>query len=211
MWKLKLFYNLQGTSIFILLKKIIFLKWQHAGYPIPPPYTVKREEIKRVACDFNCEIFVETGTFLGATTLEMIKQFKKLYTIELSEELFKRAQAKFSKYKHVIALHGDSGKVLVDVIQKIDAPVLFWLDGHYSGGITAKGDTACPIYKELDAIFQLENVRYVIMIDDARCFGNPLDPDYPSIENLGKFVNEKSPLKMTLDVGLDIISFKPVR
>ncbi len=96
-------------------------------------------------------------------------------------------------------------------MKNIDSTVLFWLDCHYSGGITAKGDTNCPIYKELEAIFQLKNVDYILMIDDARYFGNPNDPDYPSIEDLEKYVNEKSPLKMTLDVNLDIISFKPKR
>jgi hypothetical protein len=140
----------------------------------------------------------------------MLKHFKQLYTIELSHELFLRAEAKFSKYPQVEVLHGDSGKVLFEVVRGIDATVLFWLDGHYSGGITARGDTTCPIFKELEAIFQLKNVKYIIMIDDARCFGNPLEPDYPSVESLEKYVNMNSPLKMTRDVSLDIISFKPI-
>lgn len=210
MWKLKVFHFLQQTPISPLLKRMILWKWQRNGCPIPPPYAAKREIIKRVAGEFNCQIFVETGTFLGLTTAEMRKHFKQLYTIELSHELFLKAKAKFAKYPQVNVLPGDSGKVLFDVVKKIDAPVLFWLDGHYSGGITAKGDTACPIFKELEAIFQLKNIKYVIMIDDARCFGNPLDPDYPSIKNLGKYVNENSPLKMICDVSQDIISFKPV-
>jgi hypothetical protein len=209
MWKQKLFYFLQGTPIHILLKKIIIWRWKRAGSPIPPPYTVKREEIKRVAREFNCEIFVETGTFLGATTAEVLKCFKKLYTIELSDELFKQAQRKFSKYPQLTTLHGDSGKVLFDVVEEIDSTVLFWLDGHYSGGITAKGDTTCPIFKELEAIFQLKNINYVLMIDDARCFGSSIDTEYPTIEILEEYVNENSPTKMILDIKMDIISFKP--
>lgn len=211
MWKLKIFHLLRRTPIYPLLKKIIFWKWQRAGCPIPPPYTVKREIIKKVAREFNCQIFVETGTSFGATTAEMRKHFKQLYTIELSHELYSRANAKFSKYANVKTLHGDSGKVLFDVVKKINATVFFWLDGHYSGGISARGDTVCPILKELEAIFQLKNVEYVIMIDDARCFSNPLETDYPSIEILEKYVNENSPLKMSLDVSLDIISFKPIK
>jgi predicted O-methyltransferase YrrM len=95
MWKLKLFYRLQGTLIFELFKKMVIRKWKRAGCPLPAPYTVKRERIKSVAREFNCQIFVETGTYLGATTAEMIKHFKKLYTIELSDDLFKQAQLKF--------------------------------------------------------------------------------------------------------------------
>ena len=210
MWKQKLFYLLQGTPIHTLIKKYIFWKWHRDGCPIPPPYTVKRERIKQIADEYNCQIFVETGTYLGATTMEMLKHFKKLFTIELSDDLFRWAQRKFLKYPHVETLHGDSGKVLFDIVDEIDSSVLFWLDGHYSGGITAKGDTACPIFKELEAVFQLKDIEYVLMIDDARCFGS-LDAAYPSIENLEKFVDENSPLKMTVDVDLDIIFFKPVK
>lgn len=154
---------------------------------------------------------MKTGTFLGATTAEMRKHFQQLYTIELSHELYSRANAMFSKYANVKTLHGDSGKVLFDVVKKINATVLFWLDGHYSGGISTRGDIACPIFKEPEAVFQLENIEYVIMIDDARCFSNPFETNYPSIEILEKYVNENSPLKMSLDVSLDIISFKPIK
>jgi hypothetical protein len=211
MWKLKLFYLFQGTFLFEFLKKFIFLKWKLSGNPLPPPYTVKREEIKKLAQHFGCKTFVETGTFLGATTKEMIKHFNQLYTIELSEELYTMAKHKFIKCDKVAVLQGDSSEILPHIIPGIKNSTLFWLDGHYSGGITAKGEKSCPIYKELEAIFHLKNIDFVLMIDDARLFVNPLDSDYPEIEKLKEFVFKNSPLKMAFEMRLDIISFKPLK
>ena len=54
--------------------------------------------------------------------------------------------------KNVELLHGDSGTELGNVMNKINQPALFWLDGHYSAGVTAKGDKDTPIYEELVCI-----------------------------------------------------------
>ena len=32
----------------------------------------------------------------------------------------------------------------------MDKPTVFWIDGHYSGGITGIGEAVCPILAELD-------------------------------------------------------------
>ena len=49
---------------------------------------------------------------------------------------------------------------------------MFWLDGHYSGKGTAKGKKETPILEELKTIFDTNDLRYVILIDDARHFGS---------------------------------------
>ncbi len=209
MWKLKLMGLLQGTIIYRWIKRYIIWKWKKSGQPLPPPYTVKRSEIKKISHEFGCKTFVETGTFLGATTSDLVDSFSELYTIELSTKLYDRAKKKFAKQNKVNVLQGDSGKVLFDVVPKLNSTTMFWLDGHYSGGVTAKGETDCPIFNELDAIFQLKRIDFVIMIDDARCFSDPLEHDYPPIEVLENYINENSPIKMSLSVDLDIITFKP--
>jgi hypothetical protein len=70
-------------------------------------------------------------------------------------------------------------------VRRIDQPALFYLDGHYSGGITARAAKDTPIYEELSHIFE-HDPRHVIVIDDARCFGR--DPDYPSLHELREFI-----------------------
>ena len=185
------------------------MKWKYAGSPIPPPYTVKREKIIKIAKEYNCKIFIETGTYLGATTYEMMQYFKKLYSIELSTQLYEMAVSKFRKYSKVNILKGDSSYLMNDLVKNIDDTTLFWLDGHYSGGITARGESDCPIFKELEAIFTTKE-KYVIMIDDARCFGNLHEPDYPTISELNEFVQKNSPRKMILNIEIDIITFLPI-
>jgi len=75
------------------------------------------------------------------------------------------------------------------------------LDGHYSVGITAKGDKECPIFEELNAIFKIGMLNHIILIDDARCFNG--SSDFPTIEKLTKFVkgiNEKYQVKIENDI-----------
>jgi hypothetical protein len=62
-------------------------------------------------------------------------------------------------------VQGDSGKELPKIVTQLDTPAIFWLDGHYSAGITAKGDTECPIFEELEAIFEPDKSCKHILID----------------------------------------------
>ena len=66
--------------------------------------------------------------------------FELLYSIELDGKLFLRAQKKFKKVNNIRLIFGDSGGKSKEVMALIDRPTLFYLDGHYSGGITAKGE-----------------------------------------------------------------------
>lgn len=79
---------------------------------------------------------------------------------------------------------------------------MFWLDGHYSGEGTAKGDKETPILEELKCILNKNDYKHVILIDDARLFGNVCD--YPSIDELNKFIISKD-LDIDLVVDNDII------
>jgi len=85
--------------------------------------------------------------------------------------------------KNITIIHGDSGEVLGEVLAHINQPCLFWLDGHYSGGITVKGELETPIRRELSHIFRHSIAGcHVIIIDDARGFTG--EYDYPTIEEL---------------------------
>ncbi len=87
-------------------------------------------------------------------------------------------------------MQGDSGEVLKQLIPVLSSQAIFWLDGHYSGGLTAKGAKECPGYEELNAIFN-SSIEHVICIDDARLFVGK--NDYPTIDELSIFVQEKKP------------------
>jgi hypothetical protein len=82
---------------------------------------------------------------------------------------------------------------------------LFWLDGHYSGGYTAKGSLECPILGEIDGVFSGEIQNHIILIDDARCFVG--ENSYPTKEDLYSYVLKYNKnYKMSVDC--DIIRFE---
>ena len=129
--------------------------------------------------------------------------FAKAYTIELDPQLYASAQQRFSTLPNVEPLQGDSGEVLRDLLKQVDMPTLFWLDGHWSGGSTAKGKFETPIKEELRAILAhpLKD-KHVVLIDDARCFDGT--SDYPTIEQLRAMLDEPN-ASLRMEVKHDII------
>jgi hypothetical protein len=164
-------------------------EWERKGKPVPPPHIVKQRTIRHYAEKYKLEILVETGTYYGDMVEAMKKYFDHIYTIELSSELYKVAKKRFQKEKHVEVIHGDSGKVLKNLMKRISKPALFWLDGHYSAGVTARGEKDTPIYEELQHILSKRDIGHVIIIDDARCFGT--DAGYPTLEELKEFIKAR--------------------
>ncbi len=130
--------------------------------------------------------FVETGTYLGETVLKAISLgFTNIYSIELSKELYNQNLEKFKEYSNVNLYCGDSSDILYNVTKKINGNITFWLDGHYSGGNTAKGKKTYPIVEELKKIKKLKNKNNTILIDDIRFLGDNYKK-YPDLINLNE-------------------------
>lgn len=170
----------------------------------PAPHRVKQLTIARYQKLYNCSVLIETGTYLGDMIEAQKDNFSQLISIELSPELHQKAVKRFRDRPHISILQGDSGKVLPSLLSTITQPALFWLDGHYSAGITARGDKECPIFEELTAILTVPTPHPVILIDDARCYTG--QGDYPTIPQLKSFVDATRP-GYGLEVKNDIIRF----
>src|ERR1700733_2673124 len=127
--------------------------WQKNDFPVPPPESVKRRTLAAYGSAFQIDTLIETGTFKGDTIRALREQFQQLYSIELSHELAVRAQYRFRKHSKIKIIEGDSGAVLPTLLSNIHTRCLFWLDGHYSGGVTAQGNIDTPINQELKIIF----------------------------------------------------------
>jgi len=134
--------------------------------------------------------------------------FPRVHTIELDPVLAERAAARFASVPHVSVHPGDSGHVLRDLLPAIEGPCLFWLDGHYSGGITARGETDTPIRAELDAIAASGLRPVAILIDDVRVFGT--DDAYPTIEEVIARVRAID-RDVSIGVTADVLWATPVR
>ena len=176
-------------------------EWEKGDKHAPPPHLLKQAVVSDYAKKFNIKILVETGTYLGDMVFAMQDQFAKIYSIELSPHFYAKAVARFSGNKKVTILQGDSGNVLNQLVPELKSAALFWLDGHYSGGQTAKGEKECPIYEELKAVFA-SPFEHVVLIDDARLFIG--QHDYPTIEELKKFVIDLRPVSK-FDFQNDVI------
>jgi hypothetical protein len=185
----------------ISARKKVFL-WKLKGKSVPPPHIVKQEIVKSYAKRFNVDVFIETGTWMGEMIDAVVNTFPKIISIEFDSVLAKEAQSKFSFHPHVKIIQGNSGEVLPEVMAAINEPCLFWLDAHYSGGVTAKGDLETPIAKELGTLLDHPCSDHVILIDDARKFtGNN---NYPTIDELRKMIMAKRP-DLIMQVKEDII------
>lgn len=185
------------------LKKRRTVRWMHNGRSLPAPHDIKQLSVLYHAVTYKLDTLVETGTFLGDMVFAMKDYFRKIYSIELSPELFERAQKRFRGDGHIKLVQGDSSVKIAEVLSEVEKPVLFWLDGHYSGGITARGEKICPVYGELENVFK-SPFPHVILIDDARLFNG--EDDYPTLEELRYFVTEKSDYKMKVENDIIILS-----
>jgi hypothetical protein len=127
--------------------------------------------------------------------------FEAIYSIELDRALYEQAVERFRGFSHIEILQGDSGDVLPVLLAQFDRTCLFWLDGHYSGGGTARGESETPVMKELVAILA-HPLQHVILIDDARLFTG--HEGYPSIADLREWVARRRP-EYTMTVEGDVI------
>ncbi len=177
------------------------------------PYPVKRNLILERSAAGNYNTFIETGTFVGDTVEFFKPHFKKLISIELQPDLAAKARERFLQDSHVEILEGDSAILLKEIVQQLDSPAVFWLDGHYSSEffvgdqyiVTAKGNKNTPIEKELEIILA-SNLKHLLLIDDAREFTGRYD--YPTLEAVRQIVKQVKPLYKVI-VDSDIIQIIP--
>lgn len=160
---------------------------------MPPPHLIKQKALLTCARQFNLNVLVETGTFRGDMVEAMRNTFERIYSIELSQQFFEDARRRFKSAAHIELIRGDSGQELGRLLPKIHQPALFWLDGHYSAGQTARGEKITPIFEEMEHILGSAEKRHVVVVDDARCFGH--HPGYPTLDELRQFILLRDPTR----------------
>ena len=132
------------------------------------------------------DVFVETGTALGETTLWAARYFTKVYSIEFQENNYVSSFQKLWNIDNIKLFWGDSSQRLKDVAWMILEPAVFFLDAHHTNGeadIVASSGT-CPIMMELGSIFS-RPYNNIIFIDDARLFG--IELGWPNISDIEDF------------------------
>jgi hypothetical protein len=117
--------------------------------------------------EYAVRVFIESGTYMASTALWASELFEKVYTIELSDELYSSASQKYAHIKNIKFLHGTSATVLAEILKEVDEPAVFWLDAHWSAGSTAGEDIPCPLVDEINAVLNASSTHF-ILVDDAR-------------------------------------------
>ena len=162
--------------------------WEAGGRVGPPPHMIKEEAVLTAAQTRGIRTLVETGTLHGDMVAAVAGDFDRVYSIELSRELYWLARLRFLGRHRIRLVRGDSSEMIHTILAEIDEPCVFWLDGHYGGGIMAKGKKVSPIVEELSAILGHRVREHVVLIDDAGMFrrgtGDP--PSLASLEDLVK-------------------------
>ena len=148
--------------------------------------TLLKEDLKNILDSFKTNketypYFIETGTYMGETILRFINDFKKSYTIELSDKLYENFNKNDYDRNKLKSILGDSSKMIKEVINELDNSAIFFLDGHYSSCGTARGNKDVPLYDELITINDDFKYESIIIIDDLRLFGTNRTEDWSDI------------------------------
>jgi len=171
----------------------------------PPSHSTKALIIKAYQQLSRYSTLIETGTWHGDMVASQKDNFTRIISIELGESLYKKAVERFAKDSNVHLYLGDSSKILPIILENIKEPAIFWLDGHWSEGDTARGSKDTPIVAELKAIM-LHGLAYdlphIILIDDARYFDGV--GDYPTISNLVSLITAID-CRYQINIEADII------
>ena len=155
------------------------------------PALVKRALLRSLGAAHRLSTFVETGTCLGGTTYALRNDFETIISMELDPILWANAARRLRPFPQISIRRGDSAELLPEIVKELSGAALFFLDGHYSSGVTARGDKDTPIVEELRSVLSDDRFEHVVVIDDARCFTG--DHDYPTIDQLRSFVQAQAP------------------
>lgn len=187
-------------------KKILAIyavqKWKADGMPVPAPHKIKELIVIEYSKRTGAKNLVETGTYMGEMVDATKKCFEKIISIELDTTLALKAQQQFQKDKNVTILQGDSSALLPSIVKSISGKTIFWLDAHYSGGITAKGAEYTPIISEVKTIANYPQDNTTLLVDDARLFTGK--DEYPPLPDFKKLIKKLFP-KHELEVKDDVI------
>jgi O-methyltransferase len=127
--------------------------------------------------DYNCDVYVETGTGAGGTLSKAIPHFKKCYSVDMDLDCVSSARNRFST---AIIAHELSTAALEQWLKdnlSSDKTVLFFLDAHFPGSdyrgkpYDVSAPNAVPLEQELRLIKKYRpNAKDVIICDDARIY-----------------------------------------
>jgi hypothetical protein len=181
--------------------------WKLRGEPIRSPHLVKQRTVQEYAERYQLNVLVETGTYYGEMVAAMKNRFREIHSVEFDSQLAQRAQKKFAGLKHIHIHHGDSQRVVPELLRSLDRPALFWLDAGYYGWAGLQGDRQ-RLTSELEAILGHRLPQHVVLMDDARGLNG--ENGAPTIEQLKQQIESEFPGR-SVEVKHDILRITPAQ
>lgn len=179
-------------------------------YPLPPQ-SIKLAVIRRNIPTPHPTVFIETGTYYGDTVAAVKNLYSSVISIEVDPALHRKACERFSDDGKVHVVLGDCAIKLPEILSKLQEPAVFWLDGHFSGGVTGKGEIEDPILVSLNQIAEHSVRGHVIFVDDARTFdGREGRPDISEVFNCIKKIDSRYIIRVQNDIIVATIVSLPI-
>jgi hypothetical protein len=172
-------------------------------YLASPPAIAKQRHLLRLLKARGHRIFIEAGTYKGQTTAFFAAHADQVISVELHDKLFAAAQRRFAKDPNVTLIHGDSLVEIPKAVANCSTPPLVYLDGHFSGRGTAKGEEMEPAQSTLGRLAGITPPGTTIVIDDLRLFGSGRD-GFPQLDAITAAARTAFPTAL-IRAGLDSI------
>lgn len=170
---LSLYYRVARPYVRAVLSPLRFLEYDlsmNRGKYVPPPDGIKIAIIRQHVRQTRSRVLIETGTYLGDTAKALQAHCTRLITMEIDQALHAIAKRRLRRYSNITSILGDCEALLPTILSGLSTEATFWLDAHYSAGITGMGRTSDPILTSLAQIAEHPHNNHTILIDDARHF-----------------------------------------
>lgn len=179
--------------------------WLRGDPLVGPTAGAKQRHLAGLLRDRGHRIFIEAGTYKGATTAHFAKRAEQVISVELHEGLYEAARKRFARYPNVILIKGDALVEIPKAVAGCVSPPLVFLDGHFSGPGTAKGDMVEPAELTLRALAEVSPPGTTVVVDDLRLFG--ARPNFPELDAVTAAARAAFPAAR-IHAGLDSVVIK---
>tara|TARA_B100000900_G_C20582520_1_gene718141 strand:- start:1653 stop:2399 length:747 start_codon:yes stop_codon:yes gene_type:complete len=117
----------------------------------------RKELVESLIKNFNPDMLVETGTYLGNTLQYLLNFDIPTYSVEINEKFYFIAKSRFLDKKNLLLNHGDSVSFLKS-LDKTQKKAFIYLDAHWYSDL--------PLNEELIHIEKFESA--IVLIDDFK-------------------------------------------
>jgi hypothetical protein len=167
----------------------------------PPAPEAKREHLLELFKARGHRVLLESGTYLGETVEYFVPHAERIISVEVVPELFAGARQRFATDRNVELILGDALHLIPQLVEGLVDPPLIWLDGHYSEGVTGRGDEVEPAASILTLLGSVRKpAGTTVVVDDLRLFS--MEPEFPSLDELVARARAGFP-QARIRVGLD--------